>query len=132
MNLLNFIIPTAGLWILDSTVVMPLARRLSAGSAKKTGGTNSVWNGGHRLSRGTSEITGMTSRPAPMPGVVESEPALGIYIFISVAVLGIAGIVAGLAGYPMIGLSTRARSWPGMLAMIFGSFLGAAISGTEL
>jgi len=124
MNILNVIIPSVGLWILDSVVVMPLARRLSAGAAKnKTGGTDSIWNERSQLFRDTTGITGMTSQPAP--GEVESEPALGTYIFVSVAVLGIAGVAAGLAGYPMIGLSTRARSWPGMLAMIAGSFWGS-------
>lgn len=130
MNILNFVIPTAGLWILDSAVVTLLARHLSVSAEKnKTGATDNVSNDRPRLSGNIIGTTGMASQPAPETEEAESEPKLGTYISVSVAVLGLAGILAGLAGHPLIGLSTRARSWPGMLAMIAGSFFGAAIGG---
>lgn len=50
------------------------------------------------------------------------------YILADVIVLGIAGFLIGTAlGSPFIGISFEARGWPGMIAFIVSSGIGAAM-----
>lgn len=114
MGILNVIIPTLGLWVLEGTLIMPLARELSAASTRKQASRRSTMP--TMLTLAESKSARETMEPSPR-----------IYIGVSVAILGLAGLICGFAGYPLVGFATRARSWPGMLAMIFGSFLGFGI-----
>jgi len=53
-----------------------------------------------------------------------------IYILWDVIILGLAGFLAGyIFGIVLIGISFSAKGWPGMLAFIGLSFLGAAMRG---
>ena len=48
------------------------------------------------------------------------------YILVDTLVLGIAGFLMGrFLGWYFIGFSTSARGWPGILAFIISSYLGA-------
>ncbi|MDZ7411900.1 MAG: hypothetical protein QXP01_00230 [Candidatus Hadarchaeum sp.] len=52
------------------------------------------------------------------------------YVLADVTVLGIAGFLLGLlAGCFFIGVSFRARDWPGMIAFIAASLVGALLHG---
>lgn len=52
----------------------------------------------------------------------------GYFIVADVLVLGIAGFLIGLiSGYYFIGISTKAKHWPGMIAFIVASMIGATI-----
>ena len=54
----------------------------------------------------------------------------GYYILADVIVLGIAGVIIGLVtGSYFIGISWRAKDWPGMIAFIVASFIGSALHG---
>jgi len=46
-----------------------------------------------------------------------------VYIQTDVAVLAIAGLVAGLFGHWFIGITLRKRGWPGMLCFMISSFV---------
>lgn len=51
------------------------------------------------------------------------------FILASVVVLGIAGFVLGLAiGAPFIGFAWKRQFWPGMIALIIASFVGAGFA----
>lgn len=50
------------------------------------------------------------------------------YVLADVMVLGIAGLLLGLlAGCFFIGVSFRAKDWPGMIAFIAASLVGASL-----
>jgi hypothetical protein len=53
--------------------------------------------------------------------------ALRNYILVDVAVLGLAGLIGGMVGYWFIGISTKVRGWPGVLAFALASFLGLSV-----
>lgn len=42
-------------------------------------------------------------------------------------VLGLAGLIAGLIGYWFVGIALDLKGWPGMIAFIGLSLLGAAM-----
>ena len=51
------------------------------------------------------------------------------YIQANVLVLGITGLVLGLAsGSPFIGIAWDRRFWPGMIALMCASFIGAFLA----
>jgi hypothetical protein len=52
------------------------------------------------------------------------------FIQADVMVMSLAGFIAGLAGFPLIGLAWKAQAWPGLIAMIATSFFGYHLSGT--
>jgi len=45
------------------------------------------------------------------------------FIQADVLVMSIAGMIAGFAGFPLIGFAWKAKAWPGLLALIGASFL---------
>jgi len=50
----------------------------------------------------------------------------GAFIIAHILVLGVAGLLLGvLFGIYFIGFSTRAKMWPGMIALIIGSLIGS-------
>ncbi len=55
--------------------------------------------------------------------------AMWHYIAWDVLVLGTAGFIGGLMGYYFFGIAFQGRGWPGMLALIGGSFAGLAAGG---
>ncbi|MFL7791062.1 MAG: hypothetical protein AB8I69_02895 [Anaerolineae bacterium] len=117
MNALSWVIGTAVLWVLKSIGTIPLAKLLF----------NSFGN----------------PEPAPPPPVESQMPpsedvAISqaasrrvqiptiYYIMADVAVMGIGGFLLGLISNSFfIGISLRARDWPGMLVFIAASLIGS-------
>ncbi len=54
------------------------------------------------------------------------------FIKADMLVMGIAGVLAGMAGYPLIGIAWKANAWPGLLALIGTSFLSYHFSGGNI
>jgi hypothetical protein len=50
------------------------------------------------------------------------------FILVHVTVMFTAGMLAGMAGCPLIGISRNLKAWPGMLALIFASFYFAHLA----
>ena len=110
MNILGFVIGTGILWILDAMLVNPLSHLIS--------------NLGHRELQ-LSPVSVENEEAQPNPGV-----APWLYIVVDVLVLGIAGFILGLTmGWFFIGISTKAKGWPGMIAFIVLSIAGSTIHG---
>ncbi|HPB30740.1 MAG TPA: hypothetical protein PLB62_04740 [Candidatus Sumerlaeota bacterium] len=57
--------------------------------------------------------------------IIDRLPA-GTFILVHMLALGIAGYLFGLHGLYFIAFSTKSRMWPGIIALILGSFLGLA------
>lgn len=138
MDFLNVLIPTAGLVILDGAVVTPLAWAMSGGAPETA--RAQAQQQGHSVPGPAGPVAvGASHVAVPKPGGAAVaakarpiEPPAGAYVGASLIVMGAAGFIAGLAGYPLIGFSTRGRSWPGMLAMIIASFVGFGLSGAKM
>lgn len=107
----NILICTLIMWGLTTVAVVPLANRLFRNALVK-GGTLALEGRGPA----TKEL-------------IEEHRSLYTTKFIQsdVMVMGIAGLIAGLAGLQLIGFAWKAKAWPGLLALIAASFLGHAI-----
>ncbi len=107
---MDFILPTLGLWIISALVVTPLTK-LSVNARRRREGLVA------------------TGAAQPVPEDWESV-AKTHYIAWDVLVLGVFGLTAGLMfGSPFIGISTKLKGWPGMIAFIGASFVGSALHG---
>src|SRR5579859_5550532 len=100
----NFVIATAILWGLDILCLTPLGRYFLHRKLRQPAYANLATNG-------------------PLQG---TDPVLGrlvgqAYILADILVLSAAGAIAGLLGYWFIGVTLKARAWPGMLAFIVSS-----------
>jgi hypothetical protein len=65
-------------------------------------------------------------------GVADDRPAmdLSLYVAVDVFVLGVVGLIGGLAtGRPLLGIAWKASEWPGIIAMVAGSMIGMAWRG---
>ncbi len=112
--LANILICTLVMWGLSAIAVTPLAKRwfenaVAANPALATAGnTGSISND-------------MNPEMQKLYNI--------IYIKADVLVMGVAGFIAGLAGFPLIGFACKANAWPGMIAMIGLSFLSFHLTG---
>ena len=120
MNILSWVIGTAILWGLKALVTNPLTRLIY-----------------RSIQPEPEHIPPPAESATPLPeGVVvpqetgkkAQEIPAGYYILVDVAVMSVAGFLLGLiTGYYFIGISLRARDWPGMLTFIAASFIGSFI-----
>jgi len=71
--------------------------------------------------------------PAGMASLSEDEQrkwqkiATQRYILWDVVIMGLAGLLGGLAGYYLFGISLRVKGWPGMVTFIGASLLGVSL-----
>ena len=110
----NIIICTLMMWGLSAIAVVPLSKRLFASAV--TGNPTFA-------SAANSELIGDEMKDR-LDRLYNSK-----FIQADMLVMGIAGFIAGLAGYPLIGFAWKASAWPGLLAMIGASFLSYYITG---
>ncbi len=105
----NILICTLIMWVATAAVVVPLANWLFARALSRNG-----------------ELVALGGAGALTEELKNSYQALYNTKFIQadVLVLGSLGFMAGLAGFPLIGVAWQWRAWPGLLAMIGASFLG--------
>ncbi|MCX5812430.1 MAG: hypothetical protein NT178_07780 [Proteobacteria bacterium] len=111
----NIIVCTLIMWGLTAVAVMPLARLLFKNAL--VGNSELVTEGGSQLAV-TDEL------------ITEHSKLYTVkFIQADVIVMGIAGFVAGLAGFPLIGFAWKAKAWPGLIALIAASFIGCRLAG---
>lgn len=105
---LGIIIGTAVLWLLGLLVVNPITKYFVSRKLAQ------AYAGGYQAQIMT-DAQNIYNR---------------IYILTDVIILGIAGLLMGLfAGWFFIGISWRARDWPGLIAFIGLSVLGSNLHG---
>ncbi len=110
----NIFICTLIMWGLSSIAVTPLAKRWF---------TNALVANPALATIGNPESISNDMHP-------EIQKLYNInFIKADVFVMGVAGFIAGLAGFPLIGFAWKANAWPGMIAMIGLSFLGFHLTG---
>lgn len=63
----------------------------------------------------------------PGDAIFAKSLARSTYIWTDVVILALAGVVAGLLGHWLIGISLRLKGWPGTLALTAFSFITCAI-----
>jgi hypothetical protein len=117
MNIFSWVIGTAILWALKAIVTNPLARLLYRSIRPEPD---------YIPPSAGSEMPLSEGAVAPQGTGKKMEIPAGYYILVDVAVMSVAGFLIGLiTGYYFIGISLRARDWPGMLAFIAASFIGS-------
>jgi hypothetical protein len=97
----NFVVASLILWVLEAFAVSPLANHFA-----------------RRRFQTRQCLVDSTAAGTPV--------GVGAYILADVLVLGIAGLISGLMGLRFVGISLRAKGWPGMITFIVCSFLGYA------
>lgn len=115
MNALSWVIGTAVLWVLKTIGTIPLAKLLfnSFGNPEPAPPMESQMPPSEDVA-----IPQAASRRVQIPTIY--------YIMADVAVMGIGGFLLGLISNSFfIGISLRARDWPGMLTFIAASFIGS-------
>lgn len=113
----NIFICTLIMWGLSAIAVVPLSKRLFANAVADNPELASVANS-------ASIGNEMQTRLDRLYNIK--------FIQADVLVMGIAGFIAGLAGFPLIGFAWKANAWPGLLAMIGASFLSYAMTGRSV
>ena len=110
----NIVICTLIMWGLTAIAVIPLSKRLVA-----------------KAVAGDPELSSLSSFESLNNEMKEKLQKLHNIKFIQadVTVMGIAGFIAGLAGYPLIGFAWKLNAWPGLLAMVGASFLSYHVTG---
>lgn len=139
MNIGSWIVGTAVLWLLKVIGTYPLAtylyRRKEPEYAKlnelKIPEFEKVIRESEKIKEGVEEIpTEITSqqvagRERPEKKEKAEEIPNKYYIIADVLVLGVAGFILGfISGYYFIGISLKARDWPGMIVFIIASLFG--------
>jgi hypothetical protein len=116
MEISSWIIGTIILWVLKSLGTLPLAGFLSRSrEARYTPPTESE-------NPQSEEVASAGENKE-----VEAIPA-GYYILADALVLGVAGFLLGLiTGYYFIGISWKAKDWPGMIAFVVASLVGSSL-----
>ena len=110
---MNILVGTLILWGLTALVVQPLAnhwlkRRLQEPAYAHLNSTEELDE------RAKQELASLATR---------------YFVLADVLVLGIAGFILGLAsGAPCIGFAWDRKFWPGMIALIAASFIGAVLT----
>ncbi len=110
----NIALCTLAMWGLSAVAVNPLAKRFFQKA----------------LAKNPEFIEACKAEPED-PGTTEKIKKVYNVKFIQadVMVMGIAGFIAGLAGFPLIGLAWKPLAWPGLIAMIASSFFGYQLYG---
>ena len=103
----NIVVGTVIIWILTKTVVNPGARLLLNRRMKQEGVTLPPSN--HLSANEINKWLSLRTK---------------YYQIWSVAVLGIAGLVIGLSGHLVVGISSKKKDRAGMLAFILGGLIG--------
>lgn len=106
----NILIATAILWGLNTIFVQPLTQLMLRWKLNKPAYAHVL---------------------AMAPEAAQAEAgrlATKIFILVDVLVMFLAGALAGLAGYPLIGIARNVRAWPGMLTLIVASFYFASLA----
>jgi len=112
MGFMNILIGTGILWLLNALVVVPLAQYMTIHTVKGR------------------QISYMPGQELAQQSTTELQVSTGYYILADVLVLGISGLILGLAlGWFFIGISLDGKNWPGMIAFIAASFAGTIIRG---
>ena len=111
----NIIVCTLIMWGLTAVAVIPLARILFKNAL--VGNSALATEGGGKVAV-TNEL-------------IEQHSSLYTTKFIQadVIVMGIAGCIAGFAGFPLIGFAWKAKAWPGLIALIVTSFITCRLAG---
>jgi hypothetical protein len=105
---MNFLIATAILWGLNAVLVQPLTLAMVR------------WKLNNPAYAHLMQL-------APEAAQAEvGRLATKIFILVDVVVMFVAGLLAGLAGYPLIGIARNPKAWPGMLVLIVASFYFAS------
>ena len=107
----GILLGTGILWGLSAILVAPLTNYLV--SRKLTQPAYAHISGNMEVATEQPEFNGLATR---------------CYILVDTLVLGIAGFLFGaILGWYFIGISFNARGWPGMIAFIVASIMGASI-----
>jgi hypothetical protein len=104
----NVLICTLIMWGLTAIAVVPLAKRMFAKAVASNPEMSLAAN-----SESLSE-----EMKAKLQSLYNT-----IFIKADVLVMGIAGFIVGMAGFPMFGFAWKANAWPGLLALMGASFL---------
>ena len=113
----NILICTLIMWGLTAIAVIPLAKRMFAKAVASNPDLSLVAN-----SESLSE---------EMKAKIQSLHNT-MFIKADMLVMGIAGFISGLAGFPLIGFAWKANAWPGLLALMGASFLSFYATGGKL
>ena len=108
----NILVATAILWGLNAIAVIPLTKMMLR----------------RKLSQPAYAKLAMMA-----PDAAQAEAgklATRTFIMVDVMVMFVAGALAGLAGFPLIGISRSLKSWPGMITLIVVSFAVAGWAHT--
>ena len=95
----SFVVASAILWALEKLIVLPLTMFM------------------------------LRRRLAGLAQPEAQRMATRAYMITDTVVLATAGLIAGIAGFRFIGITFSKKGWPGMLAFIGCSFLGAKFFG---
>ena len=107
----GILIGTGILWALNAILVAPITSYLV--SRKLSEPAYAHLNGNLETAANEAKINSLVTQS---------------YILVDTLVLGIAGFVFGaIAGWYFIGISFEAKGWPGMIAFIVMSMIGASV-----
>ncbi|MFH1445895.1 MAG: hypothetical protein ABIG43_00590 [Chloroflexota bacterium] len=132
MDYIGWIIGTLVLWGLKA-ITIPFARAMSGkGQATDTpspGPAPSTEVTRPEVIDQPTPVDGQQPVPVAQKSAADDIPT-GYYILADVIVLGVAGLLIGLVtGSYFIGISWKAKDWPGMIVFIIASLIGSAIHG---
>lgn len=114
MSLANVAVATVSMAVLRAVVVLPLASYLTSLRAV------SAYAPAGALARGAEAAPGEVPAPPEVP--------TGFYVLADVLVLGCAGLIAGLLGHWFVGVASRAKDWPGLIALMAAGLIAAAVA----
>ena len=111
ISMQGILIGTGILWALNAIVVLPLTNLLA--TRKLAGPT-------------FANVKGDADAISELPEV--KSMVTECYVLVDTLVLGVAGFLFGaIMGWYFIGISLQARGWPGMIAFIVMSVVGASM-----
>jgi hypothetical protein len=111
----NIVLCTVLTWVLTAVAVAPLASMLFRKALMGNGVLVADGGQGSSVTR----------------GLIEHHNKLYTKKFVEadVIVMALAGFIAGLAGFALVGFAWKAKAWPGLLALIASSFIGCHLAG---
>lgn len=126
-GIVNFAVGTGILYGLTYLVIVPIVRALSRSEKSMTDRDDRVPAPSTSPDQSESAYLPDDEGKASDQKKVDAIDQLptGLFIAVSVVVMGLTGFGFGIAGYDIFGFSLKGKMWPGLIAMALGSIIGA-------
>jgi hypothetical protein len=125
-GIMNFVVGTSILYGLTYLVIVPITRMISNDTQSNTPKLNNNREQNHIIGikqPNERQPNNQIKTANRKPDVID-QLSTGSFILVSIIILGIVGVVFGLAVFDIIGIAKKGKMWPGLIVMAICCIIG--------